>query len=66
MLRHGTRTSWLEVVLDEGKNRQIRRLLAARGVGVLRLIRVGVGRLPLGTLPKGEIRHLTPEEVRDF
>jgi 23S rRNA pseudouridine2605 synthase len=62
-LRQGTRNSWLEIGLDEGKNRHIRRLLTALGVGVLRLVRVAIGPLPLGTLGKGEFRHLTPEEV---
>jgi 23S rRNA pseudouridine2605 synthase len=63
ILRQGTKNSWLEVVLDEGKNRQIRRLLAALGVSVLRLVRVAVGSLLLGALAKGESRRLTPEEV---
>jgi 23S rRNA pseudouridine2605 synthase len=63
LLRQGTRTSWLEIVLDEGKNRQIRRLLAALGIGVLRLVRVAIGPLPLGNLPKGAFRHLTAEEA---
>jgi 23S rRNA pseudouridine2605 synthase len=61
LLRHGTRTSWLEIVLD--KNRHLRRLLAALGVGVLRLVRVAIGPLPLGSLAKGQFRHFTPEEV---
>jgi 23S rRNA pseudouridine2605 synthase len=64
VLRTGGRTGWLEVVLDEGRNRHIRRLLAALGVEVLRLVRVAVGPLPLGDLSKGAWRHLTPEEVR--
>ncbi|HEV2150562.1 MAG TPA: pseudouridine synthase, partial [Longimicrobiaceae bacterium] len=64
LLRSGTRSSWLEVVLDEGKNRHIRRLLEALGVEVLRLVRVAVGPLELGDLPKGAYRHLTPEEVQ--
>lgn len=63
LLRTGTRNAWLAITLDEGRNRQIRRLLAAFDIGVLRLIRVGVGRLALGTLAKGEWRALTPEEV---
>jgi 23S rRNA pseudouridine2605 synthase len=63
-LRHGTSTSWLEVVLDEGKNRHIRRLLAALGVNVLRLVRVAIGELPLGNLAKGEYRRLTEQEIR--
>jgi 23S rRNA pseudouridine2605 synthase len=63
ILRQGARTSWLEIVLDEGKNRQIRRLLAAMGIGVLRLVRVAIGPLPLGNLPKGAFRRLTAEEA---
>ena len=65
LLRTGSRSShWLEVVLDEGRNRQIRRLLAVEGLEVKRLIRVAVGSLALGGLPKGAWRHLTPGEVR--
>lgn len=63
MLREGEKYAWLEVVLDEGRNRHIRRLLAAHEIGVLRLIRVAIGPLVLGELPKGEWRHLTPDEV---
>ena len=44
-LRQGTRHAWLEIVLDEGRNRQIRRLLEACGVAVLRLVRVRIGSL---------------------
>ena len=64
VIRSGTRTSWLEITLDEGRNRHIRRLLAALGVDVLRLVRVAIGPLALGELAKGAWRHLTPEEVR--
>lgn len=63
LLRAGARTAWLEVVLDEGRNRQIRRLLAALDIGVLRLVRVAVGALQLGELPKGRWRELTEAEV---
>ena len=62
ILRVGNRNSWLEIVLDEGKNRHIRRLLAALGVMVLRLVRVSIGTLRLGQLPKGSVRSLTDEE----
>jgi 23S rRNA pseudouridine2605 synthase len=62
-LRHGTRNSWLEIILDEGKNRHIRRLLLAFEIGVLRLVRVAVGGLKLGNLSKGQFRELQPEEI---
>jgi 23S rRNA pseudouridine2605 synthase len=65
LLRVGSRSSaWLEIVLDEGKNRHIRRLLAELGIEVLRLVRVSIGALALGTLAKGEWRLLTADEVR--
>ena len=65
LLRAGSRSShWLEIVLDEGRNRQIRRLLAVEGLEVKRLIRVAVGTLALGDLAKGAWRHLPPGEVR--
>jgi 23S rRNA pseudouridine2605 synthase len=63
VIRGGTRTSWLALTLDEGKNRHIRRLLAALGVEVLRLVRVAIGPLALGDLAKGAWRQLTPDEV---
>ena len=64
LLRVGSRSSgWLAIVLDEGKNRQIRRLLATEGLEVLRLVRVAIGPLALGTLAKGAWRHLTAAEV---
>jgi 23S rRNA pseudouridine2605 synthase len=62
-LRRGERHAWLEVVLDEGRNRHIRRLLGALDVEVLRLVRVAIGPLALGTLGKGAWRHLTSAEV---
>jgi 23S rRNA pseudouridine2605 synthase len=63
-LRYGSRNSWLEVVLEQGKNRHIRRLLAALGVNVLRLVRVAIGPLQLGTLAKGKFRQLSEPERR--
>lgn len=63
LLRAGEKNAWLEIVLDEGRNRHIRRLLAAHGIGVLRLVRVAIGGLSLGDLPKGQWRHLQPGEV---
>jgi 23S rRNA pseudouridine2605 synthase len=64
IVRSGGKNSWLEIVLDEGKNRQIRRMMTACGVEVLRLIRVAIGPLTLGELAKGNSRFLTSEEKR--
>jgi pseudouridine synthase len=66
LLRHGDKNSWLEITLDEGKNRQIRRLLEATGVEVLRLVRVSIGPLELGDLKKGASRELTADEKRQI
>ena len=63
LLREGEKNAWLEITLDEGRNRHIRRLLDVHGVKVLRLIRVKIGPLPLGELAKGQWRHLTSDEV---
>jgi 23S rRNA pseudouridine2605 synthase len=64
ILRHGDKNSWLEITLDEGKNRQIRRLLETLDVQVLRLVRVSIGPLELGDLKKGAARRLTAEEKK--
>jgi len=64
VLRGGEKNSWLEIVLDEGKNRHIRRMLTQFGINVLRLLRIAVGPLVLGDLPKGASRPLTDEDKR--
>lgn len=64
LLRAGEKNAWLEVMLDEGRNRHIRRLLAALGFEVLRLIRVAIGPLVLGELAKKQWRRLSADEVR--
>ena len=61
-LRGGEHNSWLEIVLDEGKNRHIRRMFETLRIEVLRLVRVAIGPLLLGNLPKGATRALEPEE----
>jgi 23S rRNA pseudouridine2605 synthase len=62
MLRAGEKNSWLEMILDEGKNRHIRRMLEVHGIEVLRLVRVAIGPLQLGDLTKGAFRTLHPKE----
>lgn len=62
-LREGDRNAWLEIELREGKNRQIRRMLEHAGAECLRLIRVAIGDIVLGGLPKGKARMLTAAEV---
>jgi 23S rRNA pseudouridine2605 synthase len=62
VLRFGKKNSWLEIVLDEGKNRHIRRMLESLDIEVLRLIRVAIGPLVLGALRKGQCRAVDGEE----
>jgi len=63
LLRSGAKNCWLEIVLDEGRNRQIRRMLEALGFPVLRLVRVAIGGLSLGDLAKGRWRRLTDADI---
>jgi pseudouridine synthase len=56
-------SSWLEIVLTEGKNRQVRRMCANVGHDVQELVRVAVGELVLGELAPGQWRQLSPAEV---
>ena len=66
LVRKGERNAWLEILLEEGKNRHIRRMLAALDVEVLRLIRVAIGPLVLGDLAKGTCRYLSPAEKQSL
>ena len=64
LVRAGPDDVLLEIVLDEGRNRHIRRMLEAVGLKVTRLVRVSVGPLALGDLRAGEGRALSAAEVR--
>lgn len=59
----GPRGTWLEIVLTEGKNRQVRRMCRAVGHDVKALARVEIGGLPLGGLPSGQWRRLEASEI---
>ncbi|MCD7947482.1 MAG: rRNA pseudouridine synthase [Oscillospiraceae bacterium] len=63
VLEEGDQDGLLSITIHEGKNRQVRRICAAAGLKVLRLVRVREGSLPLGALPRGKWRALTAEEV---
>jgi 23S rRNA pseudouridine2457 synthase len=59
-------TSWIELILTEGRNRQVRRMTAAVGFPTLRLIRTAIGELRLEGLAPGEWRDLTSKELRQL
>ena len=60
----GTTSQDQVIVLDQGKNRHIRRMLSELAIEVLRLVRVAIGPVRLGNLPKGKARPLTNEEKK--
>lgn len=64
LIRAGEKNGWIEVHLDEGRNRQIRKMLETENIEVMRLIRVQVGQIELGDLVKGEWREFTEEELK--
>lgn len=56
-------TTWLKITLTEGRNRQVRRMTAAVGHPTLRLVRVSIGALALGDLPRGQWREVKRKDV---
>jgi 23S rRNA pseudouridine2457 synthase len=62
---HGP-TAWIEVKLREGKKRQVRHMTAAVGLPTLRLVRVAIGSIHLGTLEPGKWRDLSSDEINSL
>jgi 23S rRNA pseudouridine2605 synthase len=62
-LRHARTNEWLEVVITEGRYREVRRMFQALGMNVLKLKRVRFGSLSLGRLPIGAVRTLSSKEI---
>lgn len=59
-------STWLQIVLNEGKNREIRRMLAKLGHKILRLRRIAIGPVELDRLPAGKVRRLSLEELNEL
>lgn len=66
VLRTGEKYCWIEIILDEGKNRHIRRIMETMNIEVLRLIRTTIGSLKLGDLPEGQYRELHSTELNEL
>ncbi len=64
ILEKGERQSTVEIIIHEGRNRQVRKMCEAIKHPVAQLKRVATGELTMGDLPKGKYRHLTPKEVK--
>jgi 23S rRNA pseudouridine2605 synthase len=63
-VRDSEKYTHFEIVLTEGRNRQVRRMVEALDATVLKLVRIKLGRIAIGTLPIGKWRMLTPAEVK--
>ena len=63
-LRDSAKYTFIEVTIEEGRNRQVRRMLEAVGSKVLKLVRTSIGPLSIGSLAIGGWRRLTEAEVR--
>ena len=64
LIRSGEKNGWIEVILKEGRNRQIRKMFMGEAIEVIRLIRVQIGTILLGDLAKGEWRVLNEKEIK--
>lgn len=61
--RNSIPDSWVEVGLTEGKNRQVRRMMAAVGFPVLRIFRLGIGHINISTWKPGQVEEWTREQI---
>ena len=66
LLKHDRNSTVAEIVIHEGKNRQVRRMFKAIGHPVLELCRTGIGNLEIGRLAVGQCRKLSPAEVESL
>lgn len=64
IIKKAEANSWLEIIIHEGRNRQIKRMFEAIGHSVIKLKREGLAFLSLGDLKPAEYRHLTAEEIK--
>ncbi len=64
LIRSGEKNGWIEVHLQEGRNRQIRKMLESENIEVRRLIRIQIGNIQLNDLAKGEWRELSAAELQ--
>jgi 23S rRNA pseudouridine2605 synthase len=65
-VRDSAKYTHFEITITEGRNRQVRRMVEALGAKALKLVRVQLGAIRIGTLPIGKWRHLTDAEVRQL
>ena len=63
-IRDSVKYSFIEVIIREGRNRQVRRMIEAIGSKVLKLVRTEIGGVPIGDLPIGKFRELTAAEIK--
>lgn len=63
-LKKAMKNCWLKIIIYEGRNKQVKRMCAAIGHSVMKLKRVKLGPLGLGSLLRGQYRHLTKDEVK--
>jgi 23S rRNA pseudouridine2457 synthase len=59
-------TSWIEITLQEGKNRQVRKMTASVGFPALRLVRIGIEKISLGKMVPGEVKEIKKEEINSL